>query len=329
MFEPIGTSFFGLPAARLRAPAAPEEAACLTGRSNSLPRSGRTCRDCLPRGSRKRPVRRCVPSTGPSCSSTSRGSPRCRSGWPATGRSARRRWPTSSGRCSPGSSRSRTGRAAASSSSAATPSCCCSPGSDHPVRGARAALGMRKALREIGAIETTAGKVTLRMSVGLHSGVFDFFLVGDSHRELLITGPAATETVSMEGTAVAGEVLASRATAALLPECGPRQTEGRWRVAPEHAQGLPRETSSERGLARRGGSPDVHPGRASRAPARGCDGSGAPAGDGRLHPFRRHRRPDPARTDQRRWPSAWTSWCRSAQSGIREARGHVPRHGRG
>jgi class 3 adenylate cyclase/tetratricopeptide (TPR) repeat protein len=90
-------------------------------------------------------------------------------------------------------------------------------GHDHPIKGARAAVGMRKGLRDIGAIQTTAGKVTLRMSVGLHSGTFHFFLVGESHRELIITGPATTETASMEGEAVAGEILASRATAERLP----------------------------------------------------------------------------------------------------------------
>ncbi len=90
-------------------------------------------------------------------------------------------------------------------------------GEGHPTKGARAAVGMRQALRGIGPIQTTAGNVRLRMSVGLHSGRFHFFLVGDRHRELLITGPAASETVSMEGTAVAGEILASRATMELLP----------------------------------------------------------------------------------------------------------------
>ncbi len=90
-------------------------------------------------------------------------------------------------------------------------------GDGHPTRGARAAVGMRQALRGIGPIETTAGKVRLRISIGLHSGTFHFFLVGDRHRELIITGPAASETVSMEGTAVAGEILASRATAEFLP----------------------------------------------------------------------------------------------------------------
>ena len=77
-------------------------------------------------------------------------------------------------------------------------------GDDHQTKGARAAVGMRRTLREIGAIESSSGKITLRMSVGVHSGTFLFFLVGSSHRELIITGPAASETVKMEGTAWAG-----------------------------------------------------------------------------------------------------------------------------
>jgi class 3 adenylate cyclase/tetratricopeptide (TPR) repeat protein len=90
-------------------------------------------------------------------------------------------------------------------------------GPDHALKACRAAIGMRRALREIGALHTAGGKVTLRMSVGVHSGEFHFFLVGESHRELIITGPAASQTVLMEGTADAGEVVVSPETAALLP----------------------------------------------------------------------------------------------------------------
>ena len=90
-------------------------------------------------------------------------------------------------------------------------------GGNHQMKGARAAVGMRRTLREMGAIDTSAGKITLRMSVGVNSGTFMFFLVGSSHRELIITGPAASETVRMEGAAAAGEILASKATAAALP----------------------------------------------------------------------------------------------------------------
>ena len=55
------------------------------------------------------------------------------------------------------------------------------------------------------------------MSVGVNTGSFHFFLVGESHRELIVTGPAASRTVEMESTATAGEILVSRDTAAALP----------------------------------------------------------------------------------------------------------------
>jgi class 3 adenylate cyclase/tetratricopeptide (TPR) repeat protein len=90
-------------------------------------------------------------------------------------------------------------------------------GNGHPAKACRAAVGMRRTLREIGRLESLGVKANLRMSVGVHSGTFSFFLVGNSHRELIVTGPAATETVTMEGAAVAGEILVSKATAAALP----------------------------------------------------------------------------------------------------------------
>src|SRR5262249_7827657 len=66
-------------------------------------------------------------------------------------------------------------------------------------------------------MQTSVGRLNLRMSVGLHSGPFDFFRVGASHRELLVTGPAATQTTLMEQTADAGEIVVSDATAERLP----------------------------------------------------------------------------------------------------------------
>ena len=89
-------------------------------------------------------------------------------------------------------------------------------GEDHAGRGCRAATGMRTRLRAVGRIETQGRAVRLRMSVGVHSGRFLTFLVGGSHRELVITGPAVTETVTMEATAEAGEIVVSPATAALI-----------------------------------------------------------------------------------------------------------------
>ncbi|HEX5626495.1 MAG TPA: adenylate/guanylate cyclase domain-containing protein [Actinomycetota bacterium] len=90
-------------------------------------------------------------------------------------------------------------------------------GSGHAQRAATSAHGMRATLRSVGRLDTTAGKVLLRMSVGVNTGSFHFFLVGESHRELIVTGPAASRTVEMESTATAGEILVSRDTAAALP----------------------------------------------------------------------------------------------------------------
>jgi class 3 adenylate cyclase/tetratricopeptide (TPR) repeat protein len=89
-------------------------------------------------------------------------------------------------------------------------------GDEHPARAARAAFRMRSTLRAVGRPRTSAGTVTLRMHAGLHSGRFQFFLLGDSHRELLVTGPAATRTVEMEAASEAGEILLSPETAAAL-----------------------------------------------------------------------------------------------------------------
>ncbi len=115
-------------------------------------------------------------------------------------------------------------------------------GEDHPRRAVAAAAAMRAGLREVGRSETASGRVRLRMSVGVHSGEFDFFLVGGSHRELIVAGPAATETCAMEAAANAGQILVSTATAAALPasSLGPRQGGGRLlRRAPAAAGGDP------------------------------------------------------------------------------------------
>ncbi len=127
-------------------------------------------------------------------------------------------------------------------------------GDDHPARAVRAAHGMRATLRSIGAVETTAGKVTLRMSIGVNSGRFHFFLVGGSHREMLVTGPAATETVRMESAATAGEILLSPATAAHLPERLVGQAKGPGRLLRSAPPGLSREGAGSEILA---GLPDL------------------------------------------------------------------------
>jgi class 3 adenylate cyclase/tetratricopeptide (TPR) repeat protein len=92
-------------------------------------------------------------------------------------------------------------------------------GTDHAARAARSAVRMRRALREFTKLATSSGNVTLRMSVGIHSGEFLFFLVGDPqiHRELIVSGPTASRTAEMEAVADAGQIVVSSDTAHLLP----------------------------------------------------------------------------------------------------------------
>jgi class 3 adenylate cyclase/tetratricopeptide (TPR) repeat protein len=100
---------------------------------------------------------------------------------------------------------------------------------NHASHAARACFGMRRLLRTIGRPRTSAGAIQLRMHAGLHSGAFHFFLVGGSHRELLVSGPAATRTVEMEATSEAGEIVVSAETAARLAAevLGEEKGEGR------------------------------------------------------------------------------------------------------
>jgi class 3 adenylate cyclase/tetratricopeptide (TPR) repeat protein len=101
-------------------------------------------------------------------------------------------------------------------------------GDGHATRAAHAAVGMRTRLRTVGRLDTTAGRVVLRISIGVHTGTFHLFLVGGSHRELIVAGPAASETVAAEGSATAGEIVMGPPTSALLParSRGPRRGRG-------------------------------------------------------------------------------------------------------
>jgi class 3 adenylate cyclase/tetratricopeptide (TPR) repeat protein len=91
-------------------------------------------------------------------------------------------------------------------------------GADHPARACRAAFRMRERLRTVGRLTTSAGGARLRMSQGVHSGRFDFFLVGDPavHRELLVCGPEVSRVVAAESAANAGEIAVTAATCARL-----------------------------------------------------------------------------------------------------------------
>lgn len=90
-------------------------------------------------------------------------------------------------------------------------------GAQHELRAVRASGEMRTRLRQVGKVNTPAGRVSLRMTVGVHSGQFDFFVVGTLHRELIVTGANASKVVEMEETAEAGEIMLSASTAAAVP----------------------------------------------------------------------------------------------------------------
>lgn len=89
-------------------------------------------------------------------------------------------------------------------------------GPSHAERAALASLGMRATVDR--PLATSRGaRVRLRMSVGVHAGDFTFFMLEGGHKELVVSGPAATQTVVCEGEAAAGEILLSPAAAAAVP----------------------------------------------------------------------------------------------------------------
>ena len=94
-------------------------------------------------------------------------------------------------------------------------------GPDHEARACRAAWEMQRTLDAVGRLRTGSGPpIVLRMSVGIASGRFAFFMTGTVHRELLVAGPDATRTVSIEAIADAGEICVSEALAGSLdPAC--------------------------------------------------------------------------------------------------------------
>ena len=88
-------------------------------------------------------------------------------------------------------------------------------GDDHAEQACDAAVEMRASLRAAAAVPTSAGRFSLSMSVGVHSGDIELFLVGSPTRELLVLGPAAPSAgPSPRRPPSAGQVVVSPATAA-------------------------------------------------------------------------------------------------------------------
>ena len=223
--------------------------------------------------------------------------------------------------------RSPTATAAASSSSAATRCSCCSPATTITAKGARAAVGMRRTLREIGAIESSAGKITLRMSVGVHSGTFLFFLVGSSHRELIDhRARRQRDRATWRARRWRG-----RSSSAARPP--PRFRRRCWAsrkgdgvLLRSEPPGLVRGRRRRRCADHRRRPHRVRARGDPRAPARRRGGARAPSGDRRVHPLRRRRRA----WSRREGPeSVAVRAGRARHRGAerrRRARRHLPRH---
>lgn len=86
-----------------------------------------------------------------------------------------------------------------------------------PVRAARAARGMLDTLLARNPVKTSGGPIMLGATVGVSAGPVDLFLVGESHRELLVLGPTASEAIRVEGAAPPDTILVSRTVAEELP----------------------------------------------------------------------------------------------------------------
>ena len=109
-------------------------------------------------------------------------------------------------------------------------------GEGHAVQAASSAVEMRAELRQAVRIETSVGRIALKMSVGVHTGPIDLFRVGESHHELIITGATATATTEMEAAADAGEIVISDAMRSALAAGSATEQKGggwllRWRAA--------------------------------------------------------------------------------------------------
>ncbi len=80
-------------------------------------------------------------------------------------------------------------------------------------RAVQAAASIRQWFAARGSITTSAGPVTLRVSIGLASGPIDLVLAGDRARGLFVAGPTTSAMVRLERAAEAGQILLDESTA--------------------------------------------------------------------------------------------------------------------
>ena len=196
-------------------------------------------------------------------------------------------------------------------------------GPEHALRATRSAVHMREALRLLGRVETSAGAVRLRASIGVHSGPVLLCLVGESHREFTLTGPDRERRRRHGGRGERGrdprEPGDPRTDPRQLPDDPARaRVPAAGAVADGHRHRRPRAGAPGPRRRRRAA-------RAARAPALGHRRARAPHRDRRLRALRRRRR---ARrrarpgVRRRRGRRAGTRRAGGGRRGV----GHVPRH---
>ena len=154
-------------------------------------------------------------------------------------------------------------------------------GDDHAARAARAAFEMRQTLRAIGRPKTSAGTVTLKMHVGIHSAPSSSCCAGIDHRELIVPGRVPRRQ-SRWRPRRGGRDRRQRGAGAALPAAVARRDRGTGvllAAAPRTRHGE-RPLPTVDGLAARRLRPAPRP----RAPHVGGRRAGAPAGGGRVHP---------------------------------------------
>jgi len=124
-------------------------------------------------------------------------------------------------------------------------------GPEHAERACRAAWEMQRTIGRVGRLHVSGDTVILRMSVGIGTGSFHFFRTGSVHHELLIAGPAVSETLVMEAIADAEEIGISPGVATLLdPACvGPSKLAARLLAGPPQVErGRAPDVGDVRGL---------------------------------------------------------------------------------
>jgi class 3 adenylate cyclase len=84
-------------------------------------------------------------------------------------------------------------------------------------RNERRAVDASCAMQQAMLASSEARHASLTMTIGVASGPFDVFIVGDEYRELLIIGERASDVIRLENAARAGETMVDSVIAAMRP----------------------------------------------------------------------------------------------------------------